>query len=305
MKYIVATTDNEYFRWQMLVQINNFKRNNILDDLTYVVSVNNKVSKKLNNLKKETGVRIITYRDERVNSQYQSSIRPHILKKHFLLHPEESKIYYYLDPDVIFLRKPNYPSIYYKTNKWILSDTRSYLSSKYIKSKSEELFKLMCKTVNIDINLVMMYDNLAGGAQYILKNVDGDFWGDVEVNSEKLYKIMKDSEHKYSPNNPIQSWTADMWAILWTGWKLNYKTIIDKDMDFIWATDHLNLLNDKYIYHNAGVTNQKDLFNKCLFVNNNPFNEDFSYINENYSSYLYVKEIINTKNNYNSLIKKL
>ena len=73
MKYVVATSDTPYFRWQMLIQINNFKRLGILDDLTYVVSVKNRRSVKLNNIQKETGVNMFSYKDERVGSKYSSS----------------------------------------------------------------------------------------------------------------------------------------------------------------------------------------------------------------------------------------
>ena len=92
MKYIIATTDNHYFRWQMLVQINNFKRLGILDKVTYVVSVVNRRSAKLNKIANETGARIETYKDERGDHCYASSIRPHILAKHFEKFPAASTL---------------------------------------------------------------------------------------------------------------------------------------------------------------------------------------------------------------------
>jgi len=305
MKYVVATSDTPYFRWQMLVQINNFKRLGILDDLSYVISIKNRRSPKLNYIQKETGVKIFTYKDEREKSRYSSSIRPHILKKHFIKFPDESRMFYYLDPDVLFREKPTYDDYIYLTPDWFVSNTKSYLNSTYIKSKSTELFNLMCKTVNIDPELVVNMDGNAGGAQYIMKNADAEFWENVESDSENLYELMTSTIHKFNPKHPIQSWTADMWAVIWNAWKLGHITVIHNDMDFSWATGNLSEYYKTNIFHNAGVFDQKYLFNKTQYVKNHPFNEDFSYVNKERGSIKYVEEIQNTKRNFNELIKKL
>ena len=305
MKYIVATSDTPYFRWQMLVQINNFKRLGILDDLTYIVSIKNRRSAKLNHIQKETGVKIFTYKDERVNSKYTPSITAHVLKKHFTKFPADSELFYYLDPDVLFREKPTYSDNKYLTPDWWVSDTKSYLNSIYIKSKSEELFNLMCTAVNIDPELVISMDGQAGGAQLIMKNADANYWGIVEKDSEKLYELMTSTAHKYNPEHPIQAWTAEMWAVLWGAWKIGYNTIIDDDMKFSWATDNVDKYNKTNILHNAGVFDQDDLFNKSHYSQNHPFDVDFLYVNEERGSIKYVEEILNTKKNFGELIKKL
>lgn len=305
MKYIIATTDNAYFRWQMLVQINNFKKLGILDDLTYVVSIVKRRSAKLNHIAKETGVRIETYKDERKSSIYASSIRPHILAKHFDKFPEESDLYFYLDPDVLFTKKPEYLSTIYKSPVWFLSDTKSYIDSRYIKSKSEELFNLMCNAVNISPELVTSMDRSAGGAQYIIKNAGKEYWESVEKDSEILYDLMTKTENKYNPEHPIQSWTADMWAVLWNAWKFEHNTVIDENLNFSWATDPKRKWKENLIFHNAGVFDQKNLFNKGKYGANHPFNDDHSYVDNKHCSLMYVKEIMDTKKNYLELIKKL
>jgi hypothetical protein len=305
MKYVVATSDTPYFRWQMLVQINNFKRLGILDDLTYVVSIRSRRSAKLNHIQKETGVKIFTYKDERIGSKYSSSIRPHILKKHFTKFPDDSKMFYYLDPDVLFREKPEYSDYIYLTPDWFVSDTKSYLNTRYIKSKGEELFKLMCKSINIDTELVENMDSGAGGAQYIMKNADADYWDNVEKDSETLYELMTSTSHKYNPEHPIQAWTADMWAVIWNAWKLGHITIVWDDMKFSWATDNINAYEKSNIFHNAGVFDQTDLFNKTHYIEKHPFDDDFSYVDSNRGSIKYVEEILDTKKNFSKLIKKL
>ena len=66
MKYIVATNDSKYFHWQMLVQIYNFKKNSMLDDLIYVVGKTSKrKSRYLGYIQKATGVEMHVYDDTR------------------------------------------------------------------------------------------------------------------------------------------------------------------------------------------------------------------------------------------------
>lgn len=306
MKYIVATTDNTYFRWQILVQINNFKKLGLLDDLIYVVSINKRRSNKLNLIEKETGVKIFTYKDERKNPLYTSSIRPHIMKKFIKENPEYEKCIFYLDPDVIFTKKPEFKNrLIINSDVWFLSDTKSYIDSKYICSKSEELFHMMCSVVDIDPYLVRSFDNYAGGAQYLMKNVNYEFWDKVERDCEGLYETMASTEKIFSPEHPIQKWTADMWAVLWNAWYFKNSTMIIEELDFCWATDNIMKWNNKLIYHNAGVFKEKHLFNKIKYEHKLPFNDDLSFVDNNYCSIQYVKEIENTKLNYPDLIKKL
>lgn len=305
MKFIVATTDNIYFRWQILVQINNFIKQGIINDVIYVVSYTNEVSKEIKLIDENTKASFYYYEDTRKNKSYAPSVALHVLGKHFKIHPKDGKMFMYLDPDVLF-RKPPIINNTIKNSKSIyVSDTKSYIDSKYIKSKSSELFEKMCEVVNINPNVVVNNDNGAGGAQYIMKDIDYLFWEEAEKDSNRLYKLMKDTEKIYSPKHPIQKWTAEMWGVLWGIWKKGVKTIIIKDLSFSWATDHIKSYYKHNIFHNAGVFDQKDLFNKGKFSNKNPFNENFDYVNKDRNSYMYVKEIMDTKKNYPELIKQL
>ena len=304
MKYIIAFPDNAYFRWQVLVQINNLKKFGLEKDLIYVAGINNRRSKKLNLIEKETGIKIYSYKDERYDKNYASSLRPHILKKFFKEYPEMGKCFFYTDPDVIFSQKPSYETLI-KGNTWFLSDTRSYINSHYIKRKGKKLFEEMCNIVGINENVVTNNDRYAGGAQYIMKNVNERFWEKVEIDCENLYLHMIMTKGIYTPEHPIQAWTADMWAVLWNAWNFGYQTKILKRMNFSWATDKIEKWDEKTIHHNAGVAQQKHLFKKGLYSNSTPFNKDLSYVDENYCSFKYVEEIKDTEKNYKNLIKGL
>ena len=306
MKYIIATSDSKYYRWQMLVQIHNFKEMGMLDDLIYVVAKTGKIkSKYLGYIEKETGVEIHTYKDERKSKNYTSSIRPNIMKRFIDDHPEHGNCFFYLDPDVLFTEKPEYYGSIVNNDVWYLSDTKSYLDSRYIKSKSEKLFHEMCDIVGVTPDVVEVNDREAGGAQYIMKNTNFEFWDKVERDSEALYVHMDRTSNEYKPNDPIQKWTADMWAVLWNAWYFGHRTKIWNELSFNWATTKIKNLDDHKIFHNAGVFDQDHLFNKVKYVDENPFDGDYSYVSEEYCSKYYVDNILETSEDYSELVNKL
>ena len=45
-----------------------------------------------------------------------------------------------------------------------------------------------------------------------------------------------------------------MWSLLWNLWLYDHKTIITKELDFSWATDNLDIYEQRPILHMAGVT---------------------------------------------------
>jgi hypothetical protein len=310
MKIIVITQDLKRYWWEMLVQINNFKKRGYDTNLTYLVATKgNKLSTQLIRIAQETGVEILGFKDRRYKHiSYNQTIRPYLLKKYLYknMFDNNEEPFLYLDTDVLFLRSLG--SLTLTNDTWYVSNTKTYLNSDYIKSKNEDLFSEMCSIVGIDPAVVESNDENAGGAQYLIKNTDWQYWQKVEEDSERLYKHMINTSGIYKPEDPIQAWTADMWAVLWNSWLQGHQTKIVKTMDFLWATDP----KEKYgnnptiaMYHNAGVVDQPNLFYKGTYINRTPFNDDLSFVDKNYCSDFYVQEIMHTKNNYPELIKIL
>lgn len=302
MKYLIALPDTPYFIWQILVQINNFKKIGILNETIYVISVKDKPSQYLLNLiNSDLECKFYLFNDIRISPKYPSSLRPNILKQFFNQHPENNNnMFFYCDPDMLFIKKMNFNSML-NDDVWYLSDTKSYISSRYIKSKSEQLFLDMCKIVNVNPETIINNDNNAGGAQYLLKNINSEFWEKVERDSEILYQHMNATSKIYSPNHPIQSWTADMWAVLWNGIFFNHKVKIHSDLNFAWATDLINKINVCNIYHNAGAIIDDGKY----FIKNNykisPFRKNIN-ASEKYCSSWYVNQIKDTESNFPNLI---
>lgn len=304
MKFLIVLPDNNYFLWQMLVQMNNFKKFGFEKDAIYLIGKSSLVpNDNLLRILRKSGVKseFHIYNDERKFPQYPSSLRPHLIAKFMEKNPEmENETFFYLDPDVIFTKKIKLNDLI-DNNIWYLSDTRSYINSKYIRSKSDKLFFEMCQIVGINPKIVEKNDENAGGAQYLLKNTTVKFWKKVEKDSENLYEHMRNTSKEYNPEHPIQMWTADMWAVLWNAWLFGHETKIIKRFDFAWATDGIEKWKKVGIFHNAGaVLSNGEYFLKTDYQVS-PFNRELTGKNI-YCSFNYIKEIKETEENFSKVL---
>ena len=279
MRYICAQPGELYFCWQIDVMIHSFINvgieqdkidiifSDFKDDIFYYLELKHKYPK----------VNFHIYPDTRKDIKYISSIRPHILKKHFKKYWWKYRgTFLYHDCDIV-LTKPLElgnkisgcdPNCY-------LSNTKSYIGYEYILSKGEDVLNLMCEIVDIDKKVLKENQDNSGGAQYLLKDIDAEFWEKVEIDSENLYyKIFRLNNKKKKLNkdyHPLQIWCADMWAVLWNLWKINKPTRIAKEMNFTWAGHPIKQWEANAIYHNAGVIKAENKeFQKGLFRNRKP-----------------------------------
>ena len=88
MRYICAQPANQYYGWQINVMIHSFIKNGVNPNHVDIVLANN--IPELDYYKqleiKYPNVNFYYYDDTRVDKFYVSSIRPHILAKHFELY---------------------------------------------------------------------------------------------------------------------------------------------------------------------------------------------------------------------------
>lgn len=296
MIYICAQPATLYYAWQIDVLLHSFCNVGIeLKNVHIVNAIHNNIDPYFDKLKeKYPDVLFCFYEDTRHDKGYISSIRPHILKKHFEAYPElcNQNIFYH-DSDIVFT-KPLDINKYLNDNIYYLSNTISYIGYEYILSKGEDILKTMLDIVGIDENTVKQNQNNSGGAQYLLKNIDKYFWYDVENDSTRLFKeitelsrIKKEADPNY---HEIQIWCADMWAVLWNLWKRNKQTEIVEELNFSWSVTNINEWHRSAIYHNAGVVNSSSgMFYKGEYINKLP---DLNLnIENNRCSYNYYKLI--------------
>lgn len=314
LKFISAQPDEVYFHWQVELYIYNFIKKGIPKENIYAIfAIKTRPSIFIKNLKKKYP-HIYWYMDTRKSNKYQPSIRPHILKKFFLEFPDIGEHVFYHDSDILFYNLPNFKK-YLNNDIYYLSDTHNYIGYNYFEKICKgyknshpelddmDLLHKMADSVNIDFDLIKKNDINSGGAQYLLKNIDINFWEKVEEDSNKLYTVMCDYEKKYPTSKHVQKWCADMWGVLWNCWKNNKETRIVIDLSFSWATNSINTpqsYKKHNIFHLAGISKEfiemnpdyfyKGKYNKTNFLE--VLREDihsFDYVNENNNSWMYVK----------------
>jgi hypothetical protein len=283
LRFVCAQPAIPYYTWQVEVMLNNFMQMGInLNDIDIVCwQQNDELPEEWSKLANNYAARFFFYRDTRETHHYISSIRPNILKQHWKAHPylKDDAIFYH-DSDIIFTK----PITEWITNemitddKWYGSDTRWYTAHSYIKSKGDDVINKMCELMGLSEKLIEDNELNAIGAQYLMKGLTYEFWDRVESDSELLFKeiteqcnekVLKDPTH-----HPLQIWCADMWAVLWGGWRLGHKTICHPNFDFSWATSNADDYYKMNIMHNAGVTNSSDgLFYKAEYMTELPYNK--------------------------------
>jgi hypothetical protein len=309
LRYICVQPRILYYAWQVEVMINNFIKNGINPnniDILVAWNPNDDTSKPENIeawnklVSHYSSVRFFFYQDTRQQPiHYISSVRPNVLKQHFKAHPElESEAVFYHDCDIVFTRKPDF-NAFLNDNIWYLSNTNSYINYDYIISKGQDIYDKMCEITKIDPLIPRLMNSNSGGAQYIMKNVDADYWEKVERDSEKLFKEITELNNQKKTTSPeyheLQIWCADMWAVLWNGWLEGNETKVVPEMDFSWATDSSNRWNETTIYHNAGATcGGQGTFYKALYMGTLPYDLDIEKFDKEKNCYNYVLEIQET-----------
>lgn len=308
--FVSAQPDTKYFHWQVEVFLHNAISKGIDPKNIHLLFAYDELPTQegLDLAKKYDFAGFFFYKKKVTNNfGYIPVLRPDILEQHFLKFPElKNRTIFYHDADIIFRELPDFDSLDHDQN-WYLSDTISYVGADYIKSKGDSLLGTLCRIAGISEDVVIKNQDNSGGAQYLLKGIDHLFWSDVKSVSMALYKYMADEEEKERKTlseeqlktyNPIQKWCADMWAVLWCGLKIGKEVKISRELDFSWSSTmgHEEWQRCK-ILHNAGITSSHNgkVFYKGDFIDEDPWDFDFSKIDPKSNSSNYVKAILYAK----------
>lgn len=302
MRYLSAQPANIYYSWQVDTMIFSFLKNGINQEQIDIVFADRPI---YNNacyylVLKYPKVNFYFYSDTRLNIKYISSVRPHILKKHFYKYPHLYRgTFLYHDCDIA-LTKPLELDNYLCgcDSTCYLSNTTTYIGYEYILSKGRDVLDLMLKIVDIDESIIKNNQKNSGGCQYLLKNIDYKFWEKVEIDCENLFtevtQLNIKKQAKNSQYHPLQIWCADMWAVLWNLWKDNRKTKIIDELEFTWATHQIDQWGKHSIFHNAGVNNtDNNAFFKAKYLSKRPTKDlKINPLLASYNYYELVKQIL-------------
>jgi len=302
-----------YYLWQLRICIKNIAGKNVFREnihILFATIAGQEISVEEQAIIDELSgmAMIFMYEDKRLSKGYASSVRPHIIAAHIHQHPElETQRIFYHDCDIYFRELP--PLLQQmEENTWYVSDTASYLDSRYVKRHiGDQNFEYMCSIVGVPAAEVEMQDAHCGGAQYLLKNTSAAFWEKVETDAERIHEFLFTANktlnltlalfaEEFTYTKGIQNWCADMWALLWNALFHQYKVRVHPDLNFCWPRNPIAEWEKNYILHNAGVKKEESgtHFFKSNYVHYAPFYESFDFVDRSTCSWIYsraVKEI--------------
>lgn len=287
LRFICVQPDDTYFTWQVHLWLESLKEIGHSDKAIVLIYIPTNRAK---NTKWEQIIALYPeaefhfYQDEGDLDKYLPIyipiLRPWTLWKHFKANPELSnKSIFYCDSDVLFTKNFNVDD-YTQDDICYLSNTNSYINATYFESKEKDVLPNKLEEYKtrdilgevmslVGIEKQIAYDNNehSGGAQYFLKDVDATFWNKVMNDSLLIRTYLQKVNRDFfeNENKGFQSWCADMWGVLWNLWFRGQETKVIKEMNFSWATDPIERLEENTLFHNAGIVSPHNGTYHCFY----------------------------------------
>ena len=280
LKFCTCFPDDAYFTWQVHMWLESLKNIGLSDKAIVLI-----FTPKHRQQNKEKFQQIMDwypevewnwYKDEENEvtpklGTYIPILRPWTAIQYWKEHPDmKDKAVFYCDSDILFTERFNVEQ-FLDDDIVYCSDTNSYINASYFDSKIKDVLPEKLeeyKTIDVldtasrmvGINRkVCEKKNLhSGGTQYLFKNIDVEYWERVYDNIIPVLQYLRSINRQFFANESkgYQSWTADMWLVLWELWRRGQETKVVKELDFCWVHDSLAKLEKCGIYHNAGATNE-------------------------------------------------
>lgn len=257
---------------------------------------------------------------------YIPVLRPYCLSLYFAEHPEISQSpIFYCDSDILFTKDLSNLNKYLNDDVNYLSNTNSYINASYFDSKikdvlpekleeykSRDILEELSTLIGISRTIAEENNLNSGGAQYLLKNIDGAFWNKVVQDCIviRIYLQKINKEFFENESRGFQSWCADMWAVLWNLWLLKRHTKVISELDFAWASDPIEKLEKVSIFHNAGIVSEftgdtPNFYKGKYHRGQDPTKDEHIYDvithaeTKKKCTWYYTKKLIELKNKYN------
>lgn len=287
LRFVCVQPDDSYFTWQVHLWLESLKEIGHSDKaivLIYIPTVRDKNNKWQQVIDLYPEAEFHFYKDEGDLDKYLPIyipiLRPWTLWRHFKENPDlSSKTIFYCDSDVVFTKDFNIDA-FIEDDICYLSNTNSYINATYFESKERDVLPNKLEEYKtrdilgelmslIGLEKQIAYDNNehSGGAQYLLKEVDATFWNKVMNDSMMIRTYLQKVNRDFfeSEGKGYQSWCADMWAVLWNLWFRGQETKVVKEMNFSWATDPIEKLEENTIFHNAGIVSPHNGTYNCFY----------------------------------------
>lgn len=277
---LVPTSDNPFYRWQVLVQM--YAMRNL--DITWIFYYNVRPSEHLK--KMMTLGNIVAYPDWPRDRSYNASMKPWLIGKWLERNPGyvDDDILV-IDPDVILI-KPFDLEI--KPNVLHGTDTDSYTGPDYLKSKAA--WEAACRCVGVDPIKAAAYKGI--GAQYAFTGINGNWWTETAKLSIQCYHDLRRT--KSPDGHDVQAWCAEMYTTQLAAIRDGIEPRLEPSMSMVWARDKADGLDSAMFFHDAGVPKEEPgVFCKGSYQTG-PWNKTIN-VDKSSASYRYVELIKDTE----------
>lgn len=362
MKIITCVTDTPRFFWECRVFLNNMKEMGYIQDVALLIfqfrqHFMENFSPEWEQLEKDFPEAEFVYFKDTNNIQrigqifhYIPIFRLWVLEQYFKKFPElENVPILYVDSDIIFTKPIDFDQFLHDDVNYVSwtgnpERTDNYLWQPYFDNKITQVIpekleyykKLdvlgevarICGTTRGQVTLNS--PNI-GGAQYLLKNINAQFWTDcfnacceIKLYLDDINKnFMKGQTWQEKSDKGLQAFCSDMWAVLFTILGKGGQIRAPKELDFAWSSDRTERLKTTCWTHNAGITSDEKIriafeknedgtnkfedckmFYKGAYLDKSPF-DDLQYLqelsndsgNQKFCNNIYVKAILKAVKN--------
>lgn len=301
LKFCTIFPSDKYFAWQMHLWLESLKEINQSKNAIVLIFTPKGRNENRHNFQPIIDLypeaEFNWYKDEHDITSYLGIyipiLRPYTAWRYWKDHPEmKDKAVFYVDSDILFMPEFNLDK-FLDDDIIYCSDTNSYINASYFDSKIKdvlpeklEAYKKIdvldesAKMIGINRQICEKNNLHSGGTQYLLKNIDADYWYKImnECIPLKSYLMNVNRQYFASENAGYQSWVTDMFLVLWNLWLRGQETKVVNELSFSWAPDGIEKLKTTPIFHNAGITGEYmdgiPYFYKGKYhTGNSPFND--------------------------------
>ena len=285
--------DSLYLLWQQEVQIQNFRKHGVLEQLTVVVLYGGEQpSSYAQNVAKLC--RTYFFKNEQSDQHYPASNKPYGVARLLEVLPEyAARGFVLMDSDMILTAPLELNRIRQQQGiHFALSGDPMNLG--FVGKNLLELDRAL-GVVRVSRETLLNYDHIVGAVPLWVQG----------ISSELAHKIARDAValhlefgRQAALGATIEVWTAEMYAWNWNLYAAGLSVFNALELDSMWAWEPLSSIGDRKIIHAAGVFKpESGHFCKLLYHDASPLEyRDFDYITrQDCCSWLYYQALLETQ----------
>jgi hypothetical protein len=293
MTYLSVIDDSLYLLWQQEVQIQNFRKLGLLEQLTVVVlHTGEQPSSYAQDVSKLC--RTYFFKNEQADQHYPASNKPYGVARLLENQPEYStRGFVLMDSDMI-LTAPLELNRIREQGGMYFALNGDPMNTGFISQKLPELDQAL-GVIGVSRENLLHYDHIVGSIPLWVQGISSEF----------VHKIARDAvalhlefERQAALGATMEVWTAEMYAWNWNLYAVGAAVNNAPELDSMWAWEPLSSVRDRKIIHAAGVSKpESGHFCKLLYHDASPLEyRDFAYVTrQDCCSWLYYQAVLETQ----------